>query len=408
MNARNFRAVLLALFMLSASAGSYAGVLDVDVTAGFAPPPMPAYEQPPIPGSGYLWTPGYWAYAVDAGYYWVPGTWVLAPAPGLLWTPGYWGAVNGYYAWNAGYWGPRVGFYGGINYGCGYFGAGFDGGYWRDRDFFYNRAVTNVRNVNIANVYNDRRVNNNFFGNRASYNGRGGVQARPTDSEMAAAREPHRGETSEQTLQAQSAHTVRSLQASVNHGQPPITATARPGVFEGRAVASAQRASMAPWAAAHTSPDRRARTLTAPARSAPVRNASSSGSTSGNRERTPAQQLAGRSDRPAWAYRGPSEQTQSLKRPTVPSMRGSASRSASNGAPPVYGNASRAAPAPSYAHTQKAQLTRRYATQMPSQHSAQPRAAQRYAAVHENAGASHSSPPARVNSAAPRHDARRA
>src|SRR5262249_48001376 len=84
-----------------------------------APPPLVVYEQPPLPGPGYIWTPGYWAYGPD-GYFWVPGTWVEPPSVGLLWTPGYWGWRNGSYLWNAGYWGPTVGYYGGINYGYGY------------------------------------------------------------------------------------------------------------------------------------------------------------------------------------------------------------------------------------------------------------------------------------------------
>src|SRR5580704_16463378 len=125
------------------------------VSITIAPPALPVYEQPMAPADGYLWTPGYWGNG-DEGYYWVPGTWVLAPEPGLLWTPGYWGFVNNYFIWNAGYWGPHVGFYGGINYGCGYFGVGFAGGYWRDREFFYNRAFTHITNVNITNVYNNR------------------------------------------------------------------------------------------------------------------------------------------------------------------------------------------------------------------------------------------------------------
>ncbi len=64
-----------------------------------------------------------------------------APSDGLLWTPGYWGWNNGLYLWNAGYWGPHVGFYGGVNYGFGYTGVGFAGGYWHGGAFFYNRAV---------------------------------------------------------------------------------------------------------------------------------------------------------------------------------------------------------------------------------------------------------------------------
>ena len=51
---------------------------EVFVSVTFAPPPLPVYAQPMIPGPGYIWTPGYWAWGGD-GYYWVPGTWVLAP-----------------------------------------------------------------------------------------------------------------------------------------------------------------------------------------------------------------------------------------------------------------------------------------------------------------------------------------
>jgi len=46
------------------------------------PPPLPDYDQPPDPGDGYLWTPGYWGYS-PAGYYWVPGGWVQASTVGI-------------------------------------------------------------------------------------------------------------------------------------------------------------------------------------------------------------------------------------------------------------------------------------------------------------------------------------
>ncbi|MEI9979038.1 MAG: colicin transporter [Edaphobacter sp.] len=109
-----------------------------------APPPIPDYEQPPAPGDGYIWTPGYWAWTGD-GYEWVHGAWVAAPYVGALWTPGYWGYGGYGYFWNAGYWGPYVGYYGGINYGFGYFGIGFYGGYWGGGRFWYNRAYCNYR-----------------------------------------------------------------------------------------------------------------------------------------------------------------------------------------------------------------------------------------------------------------------
>src|ERR1700690_2800646 len=85
----------------------------VGISVGFAPPPLPYYEQPFCPGEGYIWTPGYWAWDGN-DYYWVPGTWVLAPFVGGLWTPGYWGWGGAAFFWHEGYWGPRVGFYGGI------------------------------------------------------------------------------------------------------------------------------------------------------------------------------------------------------------------------------------------------------------------------------------------------------
>ena len=102
---------------------AHAGIF---IQVGFAPPALPVYAQPPIPGDGYIWTPGYWAYG-DAGYYWVPGVWVLAPRPGYLWTPAWWGWEGGFYRWHGGYWGPQVGFYGGVNYGYGYGGVGYQG-----------------------------------------------------------------------------------------------------------------------------------------------------------------------------------------------------------------------------------------------------------------------------------------
>ena len=173
--------VLLATSALTAPNVSF-GQIAIGVSIAIAPPALPVYEQPAIPAEGYLWTPGYWAYGSE-GYYWVPGTWVQPPSIGLLWTPGYWGWSGGSYAYNAGYWGPHVGFYGGINYGFGYGGSGYDGGRWNNGAFAYNRAVNNIGSTHITNVYNSTVVNNHTTVNNVSYNGgAGGVAARPDRS----------------------------------------------------------------------------------------------------------------------------------------------------------------------------------------------------------------------------------
>lgn len=223
------------LLMVMIPVSSFAGVV---VSVSFAPPVLPVYVQPACPGDGYIWTPGYWAYGPD-GYYWVPGTWVLAPEPGLLWTPGYWGWNEGFYIWHAGYWGPHIGFYGGVNYGFGYFGRGYEGGYWRDRTFYYNRSVNNV-NITNVHIYNKTVINNNFE-NRVSYNGgRGGINARPGRFEETAAHERHFEATGMQVQHERSAGSNREFLASVNHGRPSVAATARPGEFGGREVTAAR------------------------------------------------------------------------------------------------------------------------------------------------------------------------
>lgn len=199
----------------------------VVISVRIAPPLLPVYVQPLCPGPDYLWMPGYWAWEPD-GYFWVPGTWVLAPEPGLLWTPGYWGFVSGLYLWHPGYWGRHVGFYGGVDYGFGYFGAGFVGGEWAGDHFRYNTAVMHVDPALVHNTYIDRAVVRNAGGSRFSFNGPGGLAARPTAAEATAGHERHIGPTAVQTAHQRTAETNRSNFLSVNHGQPATMATSRP------------------------------------------------------------------------------------------------------------------------------------------------------------------------------------
>lgn len=225
---------------------------DIGISIRIGPPPLPVYAQPLCPGPGYLWTPGYWAYDPVDGYYWVPGTWVQPPEPGFLWTPGYWGWSDGLFLWHGGYWGLQVGFYGGVNYGFGYTGAGYEGGYWKGREFFYNRAVNNLNVVKVTNVYN-RRVVNNVNVTRVSYNGGpGGLSVRPNPAQMQAEHDRHIGATAVQQQHENLARQDRAQFASVNHGKPTVRASARPSEFHPSGAARpAGKQAMATHGATH-------------------------------------------------------------------------------------------------------------------------------------------------------------
>jgi WXXGXW repeat (2 copies) len=246
-------ALLLLVIPAALSSTSSAQIgIGIGISVRVGPPALPVYEQPICPGSGYLWTPGYWSWSDDDGYYWVPGTWVVAPV-GMLWTPGYWGWNNGLYAWNAGYWGPHIGFYGGINYGFGYGGVGFAGGEWRGGAFFYNTAVMHVDTVHITNVYVNRTVIVNNDSHVAFNGGEGGVAVHATAQEEAFAREPHTPPVAAQVEHEHAASQNRAFFASENHGAPAVAATARPGEFSGHGVVAAKAAG-APYHAPAISP----------------------------------------------------------------------------------------------------------------------------------------------------------
>jgi hypothetical protein len=196
------------------------------------PPPLPQYSQPPCPGNGYLWTPGYWSYAPQ-GYFWVPGVWAWPPQVDFLWTPGYWGFMAGMYRYNYGSWGQYVGYYGGINYGFGYVGTGYQGGYWGGNRFNYNRSVNNINITNVS-VYNRTITNTNM--NRASYNGPGGTTRRPMQAENNAMRGQRIPPMTTQLQHQQSAAQNHQQFASVNHGRPAVLTATRP-IQAGRPIA---------------------------------------------------------------------------------------------------------------------------------------------------------------------------
>ena len=257
---------LMATPMLALPPTAHAGVsIGIGVSVGIPPPALPVYAQPVIPGPGYIWTPGYWAWDPNYNdYYWVPGTWVMPPQIGLLWTPGWWGWSDGFYRWHAGYWGSHVGFYGGVNYGYGYFGNGYSGGEWRGRNFYYNRAVSNVNVTNVRNVYVNKTVINNVHVNRVSYNGgRGGLTAQPSAQQRAWANQRHVQPTATQTQQRDVAMRNPAQRFKANQGRPAVFATQHAGNFNGphavrapkpansRMVAAPQRARPAAGAPNH-------------------------------------------------------------------------------------------------------------------------------------------------------------
>ncbi len=224
------------ILLAGALAAPLSAQISFQITVG--PPPIPVYEQPILPEDGYLWTPGYWGWGED-GYYWVPGTWVQAPEPGLLWTPGYWAWHDEYFEFHRGYWSSHVGYYGGINYGYGYGGRGFEGGRWEGRNFYYNRSVNNVSRTRVTYVYNQTvTVNNNTH---ISYNGgAGGVNSAPTVQERTVEKEHHVQPTAVQTQHHQLASQDRQLLASVNRGKPAVAATARPTDFSPKSAVAAK------------------------------------------------------------------------------------------------------------------------------------------------------------------------
>lgn len=229
-------AVLRIPLSLIPASPALAGIrLGLMVSVG--PPDLPWYPQPVCPANGYIWVPGYWAYG-SFGYYWVPGAWVFPPTVGLLWTPGYWSWEGGHYRWHPGYWGRHVGFYGGIDYGHGYPGRGYHGGYWRASHFYYNVDVSNVDRDRTQFVYSKplppRRETS-----PASYNGgNGGIDARPTARERAWSRERHFGLTAVQKQRAERARTNPAMRYKDSPGRtaeadrlertPPRRALLRP------------------------------------------------------------------------------------------------------------------------------------------------------------------------------------
>lgn len=258
-NHSSFKGLLLAVTIMSgpvvlATTRPATAQIGIAISVQVAPPLLPVYVQPAMPELGYIWTPGYWAWAEPAGYYWVPGTWVEPPVSGVLWTPPYWGWNDGVYLFHAGYWGEHVGFYGGVNYGFGYGGSGYGGGRWHDGQFAYNRSVNNFGSVHVTNIYRQNVTVNNR--SQVSFNGgAGGIRAEPNAAQREAEHETHAPVTAAQTRHASAAASNPAFAASRNNGHPGVAATSHPGQFEGAGVVHPQAARTAPGEHAGAHPE---------------------------------------------------------------------------------------------------------------------------------------------------------
>ena len=68
-----------------------------------APPPVRVETQTVAPGSGYVWTSGYWRWT-GTTYVWVAGTWVIRPRPTAVWVAGHWVRRPGGWTYTPGHW----------------------------------------------------------------------------------------------------------------------------------------------------------------------------------------------------------------------------------------------------------------------------------------------------------------
>jgi len=89
-----------------------------------------------------------------------------------------------------------------------------------------------VNNAVVHNTYVDRTVIRNVSVNRVSFNGQGGIDARATAEEEAAAREQHLEATQEQRTHEQTFIRDNNQRFSVNQGNPTRTVVTRGGARE--------------------------------------------------------------------------------------------------------------------------------------------------------------------------------
>jgi hypothetical protein len=119
-----------------------------------------------------------------------------------------------------------------VNYGFGYGGRGFEGGYWDRGVFRYNTAIVHVDNARFHNVVYNRAVVVDHNASRVSFNGgHGGIDARPTADEQRWAHDQRTAPLAAQHQNEMRAGQNRAQFANVNHGRPENVARTEPASF---------------------------------------------------------------------------------------------------------------------------------------------------------------------------------
>ena len=72
-----------------------------------APPPPQQEVQPPSPGAGQVWVPGFWQWN-GSRHVWAAGHWTPPPQPNMAWDPPRWENQGGKYAFIEGRWHPSA------------------------------------------------------------------------------------------------------------------------------------------------------------------------------------------------------------------------------------------------------------------------------------------------------------
>jgi len=94
--------VLVAALMAATSGVPAIGQIGI-VIGRREPPPMRYERRPPMPGPGYAWVDGYWAWRGNR-YVWVPGRWDRPPYAGAYWSHGHYDRYDNGWAYHDGHW----------------------------------------------------------------------------------------------------------------------------------------------------------------------------------------------------------------------------------------------------------------------------------------------------------------